>query len=83
MIIPVALIIVLLFTSTTPAALSEDGKDKVIVNISSTSGMLSRLTGIFAVVLLVPATIVTVCIVELKSVLLPIKGNTKHFASIQ
>ena len=83
MIIPVTLIIVLLFTSTTPAPLSEDGKDKVILNISSPSEMLLRFTDIFTVVLLVLATIVTVCIVELKSVLLPIEGNKKHFASIR
>ena len=71
MIIPVALTIALSFASTTPAPLSEDGRDKVILNTSSFSGMPSSFTGIFTVVLLVPATIVTICIVELKSVLLP------------
>ena len=47
---------------------SEDGTDKLIINVSSPSTILSLNTGIFTVRLLVPAIIVMVCIVELKSV---------------
>ena len=63
MIVTVALVIV-------PVVIpgpSEDGTVKLILNVSSPSTMLSSVTGIFTILLLVPATIVTVCVVELKS----------------
>ena len=47
---------------------SEDGTDKLIINVSSPSTILSLNTGIFTVRLLAPAIIVIICIVELKSV---------------
>ena len=46
---------------------SEDGTVKLILNVSSPSTMLSSVTGIFTILLLVPAVIVIVCVVELKS----------------
>ena len=63
MIVTVALVIV-------PVAIpgpSEDGTVKLILNVSSPSTMLSSVTGIFTILLLVPATIVTVCTVDVKS----------------
>ena len=63
MIVTVALVIV-------PVVIpgpSEDDIVKLIVNVSSPSTVLSLVTGIFTILLLVPATIVTVCILELKS----------------
>ena len=68
-IVAVALVIL---PDTIPGA-SEDGTVKLIINVSSPSTMLSFVTGIFTVLLLVPAMIVTVCVVELKSVLFPEK----------
>ena len=50
---------------------SEAGTFKFIVNISSPSTMSLFITGIFMVLLLDPAVIVTVCVVELKSTLPP------------
>ena len=50
---------------------SEDSTDKVILNISSPSTILSLLSVIFTVLILLPATIVMFTVVELKSVLLP------------
>ena len=46
---------------------SEDGTVKLIINVSSLSTMSSSVTGIFTILLLVPAVIVTVCAAELKS----------------
>ena len=46
---------------------SEDGTVKLILNVSSPSTMLSSVTGIFNILLLVPAVIVTACVAELKS----------------
>ena len=46
---------------------SEDGTVKPILNVSSPSTMLSSVTGILTILLLVPAMIVIVCVVELKS----------------
>ena len=63
MIVTVALVIV-------PVVIpgpSEDGTVKLILNVSSPSTMLSTVTGIFTILLLVPATIVTVCVVDVKS----------------
>ena len=63
MIVTVALVI-------TPVVIpgpSEDGIVKLILNVSSPSMMSSSVTGIFTILLLVPAVIVTVCPVELKS----------------
>ena len=63
MIVTVALVIV-------PVVIpgpSEDGTVKLILNVSSPSTMLSTVTGIFTKLLLVPATIVTVCVVDVKS----------------
>ena len=48
---------------------SEDGTDRLIINVSSPSTMSSLVIGIFTVLILVPATIVTVWIaIILKSV---------------
>ena len=47
--------------------LSEDDTNKLILNVSSPSKMSSSITEIFTILLLVPATIVVFCIVELKS----------------
>ena len=63
MIVPVALVI-------SPVAIpgpSEDGTFKFILNVSFPSTMLSSVTGTFTIFLLVPAVIVTVCVVGLKS----------------
>ena len=63
MIVTVALVIV-------PVVIpgpSEDGTVKLILNVSFPSTMLSTVTGIFTILLLVPATIVTVCVVDVKS----------------
>ena len=63
MIVTVALVIV-------PVVIpgpSEDGTVKLILNVSSPSTMLSSVTGIFTILLLVPAVIATVCVTELKS----------------
>ena len=46
---------------------SEDGTVKLILNVSSPSTILSSVTGIFTILLLVPATIVTVCVMDVKS----------------
>ena len=46
---------------------SEDVTVKLILNVSSPSTMLSSVTGIFTILLLVPAVIVTLCILEVKS----------------
>ena len=55
-----------------PATILElDGTAKLMLNISSLSGISSSFTVIFTVLLLVPAKIVTVCVVELKSMLPP------------
>ena len=50
---------------------TEGGTAKLMLNISSLSSISSFCNVIFTVLLLVPAKIVTVCVVELKSVLLP------------
>ena len=50
---------------------TEGDTAKLMLNISSLSGISSSLTVIFTVLLLVPAKIVTVCVVELKSMLFP------------
>ena len=50
---------------------SDDGKLKLILNVSFPSTMLSFITVMIIVLLLVPAIIVTVCGAESKSVLLP------------
>ena len=50
---------------------SESGTFKFIINISSPSTMSSAITVMFTVLLLVPAVIVAVCDVELKSILFP------------
>ena len=63
MIVTAALVIVPVVTS----GLSEDGTDKLILNVSSSSTMSSLITGIFTVLLFAPATIVTVCIAVSKS----------------
>ena len=63
MIVTVALVIV-------PAVIpgpSEDDIVKLILNVSSPSTVLSSVTGIFTILLLVPAMIVTVCVAKLKS----------------
>ena len=46
---------------------SEDGTVKLILNVSSPSTTSSFINGIFTILLLAPAVIVTVCVVELKS----------------
>ena len=50
---------------------SESGIFKFIINVSFPSTMLSSITGMFTVLLLVPAVIVTVCDAESKSILCP------------
>ena len=45
----------------------EDGTVKLILNVSFPSTMSSSVTGIFTVLLVAPAVIVTVCVAELKS----------------
>ena len=64
MIVAVAIVVV---PATIPGP-SEGDTLKFIVNISSPSTMLSFTTGMFTVLLLVPAVILTVCDAELKSV---------------
>ena len=66
MIVTVALVIVPIVIS----GLSKDGTDgtdKFILNVSFPSTILSLVTEIFTSLLLVPAAIITTCIVELKS----------------
>ena len=60
---------------TTPAIIpGETGTFKFIVNVSSPSTMSSFTTAMFTVVLVVPAVIVTFCVIELKSTSLPMYG---------
>ena len=47
------------------------GTFKLMVNVSFPSTMSSSITVMFTVLLLVPAVIITFCVVELKSTLLP------------
>lgn len=69
-IIPVATVIV-------PAIIpDETGKFKVILNVSFPSTISSSITAMFTVLLLVPAVIITFCVVELKSELLPMVSTT-------
>ena len=63
MIVTVALVIV----PTVIPGLSEDGTVRLILNVSFPSTMLSSVTEIFTILLLVPATIVTVFVVDVKS----------------
>ena len=61
MIVPVAIV-------TPPASIPGDtGTFKFIVNVSSPSTMSSSVTAMFTVLLLVPAVITAVCVVESKS----------------
>ena len=65
MIVPVAIVI-------PPASIPGDtGTFKFIVNVSSPSTMLSSVTAMFTALLLVPAVITAVCVVESKSSLPP------------
>ena len=79
MIVTVALVIV-------PVVIpgpSEDGTVKLILNVSSCSTISSFVTGIFTILLLVPATIVTICVAELKLFPDRIKMLIKIFTAIQ
>ena len=63
MIVTVALVIVPFVIP----GLTEDGTVRLILNVSFPSTMLSSVTEIFTILLLVPATIVTVFVVDVKS----------------
>ena len=51
------------------SGLSKAGTSKIIVNISFPSTILSFITAMLIVLLLAPAAITAVCVVELKSTL--------------
>jgi len=67
MIIPIALVILPIVILVT----YEDGTVKLISNFSFPSTILSSVNDMFNVLLLVPATIVAFCVLELKSILVP------------
>ena len=54
-----------------PGTITEDGTAKLMLKISTISRTPSSINVIFTVLLLVPRTIVTVCVVESKSLLFP------------
>ena len=68
-------VIVAVAMVTTPAIIpGETGTFKFIVNVSSPSTVSSSTTAMFTVLVVVPAVIITFCVVELKSTSLPTYG---------
>ena len=61
-----------------PIIPGETGTFKFIVNVSFPSTMSSSIIVIFTVLLLVPAVIITFCVVELKSTSLPMVKHQMH-----
>ena len=62
---------------------SEDGTLRFIVNTSSPSTMVSFITVMCIVLLLAPAVITAICVVELKSILSPETAKQLYFTHVR